>query len=109
MRKLLKLMLASAIVLGLSSTAVFAGNAVKGQKLMIKKLKEPCGMDGAKMAGQHTQDEWESIQDSGKLAEEIQNICGGKAPAGALKDKFMDHYYEFFYKYASDSGNVPSC
>lgn len=108
MRKLLKLMLASAIVLGLSSTAAFAGNAVKGQKLFIKKLKEPCGFTGAVMAGKHTQDEWESIMDAGKLAEEIKTICPS-AGDGALKDRFMDHYYEFFYKYASDSGNVPSC
>lgn len=109
MNKLLKTILSSTIVLSLTSNAAFAGNAVKGQKLMIKKLKEPCGMDGAKMSGSHTQDEWEAIMDEGKLAQEIQKICGGKAPDSALKEKFMDHYYEFFYKYASDSGNVPSC
>ena len=109
MKKLLKFMLAGAIVLGLSSTVVFAGNAAKGQKLISKKLKRSCGLKGAQMAGKHTQDEWESIYKSGKLSQEIQNICGGKAPAKALKEKFMEHYYEFFYKYASDSGNVPSC
>lgn len=26
-----------------------------------------------------------------------------------IKDKFIPHYYDFFYEYASDSGNVPSC
>ena len=25
------------------------------------------------------------------------------------KEKFLPHLYDFFYEYASDSGNVPSC
>jgi hypothetical protein len=106
MRKLLKLMLAGAIVLGLSSTAAFAGNAVKGQKLFIKKYKEACGMNGAEMAGKHTQDEWEALMDDGKIADEMKAICPNLK---SVKEKFVPHLYEFYYKYASDSGNVPSC
>jgi hypothetical protein len=107
MNKLLKMMLAAAVVVGLSSS-VASASAAKGQKLFTKFLKEPCGMTGAKIAGAHTQDEWEAIQTSGKLKERIQEICP-KADGKALTDRFMNDYFDFFYEYASDSGNVPSC
>jgi hypothetical protein len=56
------------------------------------------------MAQKHTQDEWEEIQEAGKLNDEIKSICGK-----GTKDKYLPHLYDFFYEYASDSGNVPSC
>jgi hypothetical protein len=107
MNKLLKMMLAAAVVVGLSTT-VSSASAAKGQKLFSKFLKGPCGMTGAKIAGAHTQDEWEAIHSAGKLKDEILNICP-KATGKPVKDSFMDHYFDFFYNYASDSGNVPSC
>jgi len=27
----------------------------------------------------------------------------------ALKEKYLPHYFDFFFEYANDSGNVPSC
>jgi hypothetical protein len=63
-------------------------------------------MTGAKMAGKHTQDEWEAIMEEGVLSQEIKKICPN---VKKVKDKFVPHYYDFFYEYASDSGNVPSC
>ena len=105
MNTLLKLAFTSAVALSLSST-VASADVAKGQKLYSKKLKKACGFSGAKMASKHSQDEWEGLKDT--LDAEIKSICP-KAKDKALKGKYMDHYYDFFYEYASDSGNVPSC
>ena len=107
MNKLLKLVLASTMVLAVSTTVVSA-DVGKGQKLYLKKLKGPCGISGAAMAGKHTQGEWTEIQEAGKMTDEIKVICP-KVKDKALKDKYMEHYYDFFKEYGSDSGNVPSC
>ena len=32
-------------------------------------------MNGAKMATQHSQDEWKALKEGGKLADEIKTIC----------------------------------
>jgi hypothetical protein len=106
MKRLSKILLAGAVVLSLGTTSAFAGNAVKGQKLFIKKYKEACGFNGAQMAGKHTQDEWEALMEDGKIADEMKKFCPN---IKEVKEKFVPHLYEFYYKYASDSGNVPSC
>jgi hypothetical protein len=106
MKTLSKVLLVGAVVLSLGTTSAFAGNAVKGQKLFIKKYKEACGLNGAEMAGKYTQDEWESLMDDGKIVDEMKTICPN---IKEVKEKFVPHLYEFYYKYASDSGNVPSC
>ncbi len=105
MNRLLKLALTSAVALSLATT-VASASAAKGQKLYAKKLKKACGMNGAKMAAKHTQDEWESVK--GNLADEIKKICP-KVKSKSLKSKYLGHYYDFFYEFANDSGNVPSC
>ncbi len=107
MNKIIKITLAAAMLLSMSAT-VASADAAKGQKLFIKKLKPACGFTGAKMAQKHSQDEWEELNDEGQIADEIKKICP-KTPSSALKDKFIPHYYDFFYEYANDSGNVPSC
>ncbi|WP_373000961.1 cytochrome C [Sulfurimonas sp.] len=107
MNKLLKLVLASVMVLAVSTTAASA-DVAKGQKLYLKKLKGSCGMNGAKMSTQHSQSEWETFKEEGKLADELKKICP-KAPSKALQEKYLEHYYDFFFEYANDSGNVPSC
>ena len=97
--------LALAALLGIAVMSVSASaDAAKGQKIYSKKLKKKCGFTGAKMAAKHTQDEWEAINDSGKLNAEIKKQCGKE-----VKAKYLPHLYDFFYEYASDSGNVPSC
>ncbi len=106
MNKLLKTVLASVMVLAVSSTVVSA-DVAKGQKLFTKKLKSSCGITGAAMAGKHTQDEWSEIGTAG-LAEEVKVICP-KVKDKALKEKYLQHYFDFFKEYGSDSGNVPSC
>ena len=107
MNKLLKVVLTSAIVLSISTT-VASANVAKGQKLYLKKLKGSCNINGAKMASQHSQDEWESFKENGKLADELKRICP-KAPSKSLNNKYLEHYFDFFFEYANDSGNVPSC
>jgi len=107
MIKLLKIALASALVLGVASTSLSA-DAVKGQKLFVKKLKKDCGFTGAVFAAKHTQDEWEEINEAGKFKEEIGVICP-KVNLDKIKDSWIDDIYDFSYEFASDSGNVPSC
>ena len=49
MNKLLKLVLAGAIAMAVTTT-VASADVAKGQKLFSKKLKKSCGFSGAKMA-----------------------------------------------------------
>ena len=105
MNHLLKALLAAGLILGVGATSVSA-DVAKGQKLYSKKLKKACGMTGAKMAAKHSQDEWEAIQEEGKLADEIKKLC---PKVKKVKEKYIPHFYDFFYEYANDSGNVPSC
>lgn len=105
MNKLLSHVLQSTIFLAIGVTVVQA-DVKKGQKLFTKNLKNDCNMTGARMASKHSQDEWESIYDSGKLENEIKKIC---PKTKEIKEKYLTHYYDFFYEYANDSGNIPSC
>ena len=103
----MKGLLTTLITLAVLSTVVSA-DVAKGQKLYMKKLKSSCAISGSSMAGKHTQGEWQEIKESGKLAEYFQLICP-KVKDKSLKEKYLEHYFDFFYEYASDSGNVPSC
>ena len=105
MKKLAGIALAVMVGMGMLATPALA-DADKGQKLFVKKLKSACDATGAKVAGMHTQDEWEEINEEGKLKEEIMKIC---PKAKGIKDSYLPHLYDFFYKFGSDSGNVPSC
>lgn len=107
MTRLLKIAMASALLLGIAGTTASA-DVVKGQKLFSKKLKKSCGMTGAKFAAKHSQDEWEAIKEAGKFEEEIIKLCP-KVEKGKVKEKWQSHIYDFSYEYANDSGNVPSC
>ena len=107
MTKFVKIALASALILGVSATTASA-DAVKGQKLFIKKFKKPCGFNGAKFASKHSQDEWEAIMEKGAFKDEMMKICPN-IKEGAIKDSWIQHIYDFSYEYANDSGNVPSC
>ena len=107
MNKIVKIALAAAIMLTMGATAASA-DVAKGQKLYMKKLKKSCNIKGAAFAGKHSQSEWEEINKAGKLADEIKTICPA-AKDGDLKDKYLEHYYDFFHEYANDSGNVPAC
>ena len=105
MKKGNALLLSIAISVSMLSTAALA-DADKGQKVYTKMLKKDCGFSGAKMAGMHTQDEWEEIYEEGKLLDEIQKQCPN---VRGVKEKYLPHLYDFFFKFGSDSGNVPAC
>ena len=105
--KLLKIIMASSLVLGVASTSLSA-DAVKGQKLYSAKLKDACGINGAKFASKHTQDEWKQLKDSGKFKTEIIKICPN-VKADDLSDSVIENIFDFSFDFASDSGNVPSC
>ncbi len=107
MTRLLKLMMAGALVLTVASTTASA-DVVKGQKIFIKKFKAGCGFDGAKFASKHTQAEWEAVKEPAKFKEEFMKICPNVKESD-IKDKWVPHLYDFSYKFANDSGNVPSC
>src|SRR5574344_1366014 len=104
--KLLKILAASTLALAIASTSSFA-DVQKGQKAFIKFLKEPCGMDGAKFALKHTQDEWKQIKADGKAEEEIKKICPNYE-MGSVKPNLINNIMDFSIEFASDSGNVPS-
>jgi hypothetical protein len=104
MNNITKLAVAALLGLTLFSTTASA-DVKKGQKIYLKKLKAACGFSGAKFAHQHTQDEWEAINESGKFADEVTKLC----PKAKIKAKFVPDVYDFVYEYAKDSGNVPSC
>jgi len=106
MKKLVKVALATTLLLSLGATTASA-DAAKGQKLYKKKLSKACGMNGAKMAAKHSQEEWEEAKSNG-LAKEIKHICP-HVKDKALKSKYLEHYFDFFNEFANDSGNVPSC
>ena len=79
---------------------------VKGQKLYLNHMKKPCGINGAKFAAKHTQEEWEGLKEKGAFVKEAQKICPN---IKEFNDAWSKNLFEFSYEYASDSGHVPSC
>ncbi len=107
MKNIAKIALAATLLLALGSTTASA-TPEKGQKYFTKKLKSPCGISGAALAGKHTQQEWADIQAKGGISAELKNICPNVKDS-ALKEKYLNHYYDFLFEYGSDSGNIPAC
>ena len=105
--KIFKILAASVLMLSIFSSSLFA-DSTRGQKAFIKFLKEPCGMDGAKFAIKHTQDEWKKIKADGKGEAEIKAICPNYE-IGSVKPNLIDSIMDFSIEFAKDSGNVPSC
>ena len=107
MNKIIKIALGATLLLTLGTTSVNA-EAEKGQKYYMKKLKKACGISGGAMASKHTQEEWQKINADGEIIAEIKTICPN-AKDSSLKDKYLGHYFDFFFEFASDSGNIPAC
>lgn len=105
MKKILSFLTIIFLGVGIFSSSVLA-DSNKGQKIYLKHLKKQCGITGGIMAAKHTQAEWKEIQSQNKLNEELKKICPN---SDNVKDKYIEDLYDFFYNYASDSGNVPSC
>ncbi len=105
MKKLLVIVFAAIVGLSFISTSAFASSN-KGQKIIVKKLKRPCGFNGGVLAKKHTQEEWTTIFKAGNLNGELKKICPKAKP---LKKRYLKDVYDFLDNFASDSGNVPSC
>ena len=105
--RLLKIIMTGSLVLGVAATSLSA-DAVKGQKLFSKILKDPCGMTGAKFAAKHSREEWKALKESGKFEEELIKICPN-VKAGDVKESLQEHIIDFSIEFANDSGNVPAC
>ena len=105
--KLLKIIMAGTLALGIASTSLSA-DAVKGQKLFSKLLKGPCDMTGAKFAAKHSQYELKELKASWKFEAEVIKICPN-VKAGELSESVQEHIIDFSIEFANDSGNVPSC
>jgi len=111
MNNLLKTVLASLMILAVSTT-VASADAKKGQKYYLKKLKV-CKKDGLKngavFATKHDRQSWAKLKSSGTLVEEWKTICpSGVKKMKKMKEKDITNLYDFVWKYASD-GEVPSC
>ena len=107
MNTIAKIALGATLLLTLGATTASA-DIDKGQKYFTKKLKGACGISGAALAGRHTQAEWQAIRGHKGMAAELKHICP-KIKDSALKDKYIEHYYDFVFEYGSDSGNIPAC
>jgi len=109
MKKLLSLVIAIFLGSALLSSSAFA-DVAKGQKLYLKFLKGKTGMNGAKFAALHSQDEWEEMFEESGFEDEYGAKYGlDKFFGGAKWGKMRSHVKDFVIEYANDSGNVPSC
>ena len=99
------------MILG-ASTLVMA-DVKKGQKAYLKALKGKFKMNGTKFAVMHTMEEWtELFEDEGEgFIEEFSALYpkASKFLKSKKAWKKLQHIRDFAIKYASDSGNVPSC
>ena len=112
MKKIVSMLLATFLLASLASTSVMA-DPKKGQKYYLKKLKKYFDMNGTKFCAMHSQDEWEELfaEDAAGFIEEFsaQFPKSEKFLNGKGFQKIKDDVYDFAYKYANDSGEVPSC
>ena len=98
------------ILLSLFATAVLPtvsmADAKKGHRLYKKKLQKKCNFAGSIFARNHTQDEWEKIQEDGSFQEETKKLCP-KMDLNALNEKQWRDLYDFTYRYAI-GGEIPN-
>ncbi|WP_201353513.1 c-type cytochrome [Hydrogenimonas urashimensis] len=83
----------------------------KGQRAYMKLCKS-CHKSGGKLAKSHTQEEWEEYFDNNAKLLKSAHAKDSKVMDMLNSEKFnknLKHMKQFFYKYASDSGNVPAC
>jgi len=113
MKKLLSILLASFLLVGVISSSAFA-DATKGQKYYLKFFKKKTGLNGAKFATKHSQDEWKAYfaNDAEKFIAEFSKTYPKMEKflsSDKFQSKYSKHIADFCIEYANDSGNVPSC
>lgn len=96
------------VVIGLT---VVQASVYKGQRIFMKVCKE-CHRSGGDLAEKYTQDEWEEFfeGDAKKMKEaHADDVAAAKVLESKRFSKNIKNLKDFFYRYASDSGNVPAC
>ncbi|MGM0532858.1 MAG: cytochrome C [Campylobacterota bacterium] len=101
----MKKLVLTAVTVGLLAVGASA-DADVGQKVYSQVFKDKCQMSGTKFAAAHSQDEWQEIMDAGNFGSQMAAMC---PDVQTVPQKFQKHLFDFAYKYANDSGNVPSC
>lgn len=93
-------------IIAILSTQNLSADEITGEKIYAKKLKSFCGFKGDEFAKKFTQKEWDNIYKNHKLNSILQEFCPKSEP---LKEEYLQHLYQFFHKYATDSGKKPLC
>jgi hypothetical protein len=99
------------IAASLAVSSLYA-SAAKGKKLYQKKLQSVCGKNGGDFAAAHSQHEWKEAMDAGTLNKLMIRECpAGKSflESPKFEKKYQQHFFDFLYEYANDSGKAPSC
>ena len=104
--------MAKSIVIGLLGTIVVTAYTMadiqQGEAMYQKRLQPYCHFSVAIVAMKHTQDEWEMIKGAGKFEAELIKICPSlRQVISQVPKEEINDLYDFFYEYASDSGNIP--
>lgn len=108
MRKIKKLSFTVVNMLLVSTIlpTVSMADAKKGHKLYKKNLQKKCNFPGSIFARNHTQDEWEKINEDGFFKEETKKICP-QIDIDKLNEKQWRDIYDFTYKYGK-GGEIPN-
>ncbi len=82
------------------------GNSFNGHKIYLKKLRNNCGLSAYAFTSKYTQKEWKDFFRKGTFEEKILEICP-KLKKDKLEEINLQDIFDFAYKYAKDSHNVP--
>ncbi len=82
------------------------GDINEGKKIFIRNLQTPCELSATSLAAMHSQDEWEAIVQAGEFEEEIIKIC--PKLEGEYNQTWSPSLYQFVYRYANDTGDIPT-
>ena len=84
---------------------MYSGDARVGYTLFKKNFERLCQLSPLEFAIVHTQDEWESIVESGQFYKEMLELC--PKVENILETSWLPSLYLFVYEYAIDSDNIP--
>ena len=82
------------------------GDAEKGRQIFLSEIKNKCSMNGQRFAASHTQSEWKELYERGEITKEVNTMCQQKVLNEHTETVDL---YAFTVKFASDSGEMPSC
>lgn len=81
-------------------------SSTKGHKTYTKKLRNDCNLSEYEFTQKYTQKNWKNIYDSGKFKEELLKLCP-KLKASKIEKINLKDIFDFAYKYAKDTNNIP--